>query len=166
MATTYDKIATTTLSSATASINFTSIASSWTDLRLVMIYAGSTTAYATFRFNSDSGTNYSWTEMSGAGASASSGRITNAGSIYGSLGLYNPSMWTLDIFSYAGSTYKTALVNEIADANGAAAGGIAPKVALWRSTAAITSVNIIAQFGSPNTFGAGTTATLYGILKA
>jgi hypothetical protein len=166
MATTYEKIATTTLGSATASINFTSIGSGYTDLRIVMIYAGSATAYTTFRFNSDSGTNYSLTELSGGGGSASTQRLTNVASIYGSLGLYNPSMWTLDIFSYAGSTYKTVFVNEISDQNGAAAGGIVPKVALWRSTAAITSVNIIAQFGSPNTFGSGTTATLYGIKAA
>ena len=72
-----------------------------------------------------------------------------------------PMLATLDIFSYAGSTYKTALSQLSNDNNGS--GATASTVGLWRSTSAITSINL---FMSGTTFQAGTTATLYGIKSA
>ena len=164
MATTYEKIATTTLGSATASINFTSIGSGYTDLRVVLVCVDTTT-FPQVRFNSDSGSNYSWTYLSGNGTAAQSGRFTNQTEFYNNISGSStvPFMTTYDIFSYAGSTYKTMLFNEVNDKNGS--GVISPKVGLWRSTSAITAVNLKADiYGT--TFGAGTTATLYGILKA
>ena len=77
MATTYDKIATTTLSSAAASIDFTSIAGTYTDLRLVIVgkytSAGGNTRIV---FNSDTSSLYSSTRIAGDGTSASSDRLT------------------------------------------------------------------------------------------
>jgi hypothetical protein len=58
MATTYEKIQSTTLGSATTAINFNSIAASWTDLKIVLVAkttSGNADVY--LRFNSDSGTN-------------------------------------------------------------------------------------------------------------
>lgn len=155
-------LATTTLGSAAGSINFTSISSAYTDLRIVLVCV-STDTFPQVRFNSDSGSNYSWTYVSGNGTAAQSGRFTNQTEFYNNISgsLTVPFMTTYDIFSYAGSTYKTMLFNEVNDKNGS--GIISPKVGLWRSTSAITAVNLRADiYGT--TFGAGTTATLYGIL--
>jgi hypothetical protein len=166
MATTYEKIATTTLGSAAASIDFTSIASSWTDLRFVLtgvnsaLYAG-----AYFRLNSDSGSNYSTTALYGNGTSATSYRSSNATQVdlFGAWGGNTsiPQMATVDLFSYAGSTYKTFLWTNPNDLNGN--GVVTNGVGLWRSTSAVTAISIICSTGNWNT---GTTATLYGIKAA
>ena len=155
-------IATTTLGSATASINFTSIPATYTDLRIVLVCVATST-FPQIRFNSDSGSNYSWTYVSGNGSAAQSGRFTSQTEFYNNISGDSsvPFMTTLDIFSYAGSTNKTMLWNEVNDKNGS--GVISPKVGLWRSASAITAVNLRADiYGT--TFGTGTTATLYGIL--
>ena len=71
-------------------------------------------------------------------------------------------MATVDIFSYAGSTNKTALASFSNDRNGA--GGVAANVGLWRSTSAITTIKWYAA--NSENLAAGTTATLYGIKAA
>lgn len=159
---TYEKIATTTLGGA-GSITFSSIAASWTDLRLVILSTGNMGIIGV-RFNSDSASNYSDTFIRGNGSAASSSRDTSQ--TYALLtNLINnitvPALTTTDIFSYAGSTYKTMLSQTSADLNGS--GETNAFVTMWRSTAAITSMTITSNSGS---FGSGTTATLYGILKA
>jgi hypothetical protein len=70
-----------------------------------------------------------------------------------------PQFIALDIFSYAGSTFKTFL-NAQSYANGT--GDVTRQVGLWRSTSAITSINLT-NMGA-NNYNAGSTATLYGIL--
>ena len=165
MAITYDPIATTTLGTATSSITFSSIAGTYTDLRLV--WAGSwNTSSDRFcvRFNGDTGSNYGYTNLYGDGSSVASGRGNNvfivANQTSRAQGLM--SMNALDIFSYAGSTFKTVLLDSPFDENGA--GYMIKQVACWRSTAAITSVTMLTLNG--NNFAIGTTATLYGIKAA
>lgn len=165
MPATYEPIATTTLGSATATISFTSISSAYTDLRLVLTGTHETTA-ATVRMqvNSDTGTNYSFTELSGDGATATSARSTSSARINCGNANFNntlPSLITVDWFSYAGSTNKTCLVTTSQDRNGS--GVVYRTVGLWRSTSAITSIQM---FPSTGNFATGTTATLYGILRA
>ena len=170
MPATYEPIATTTLSSAAASISFSSISSSYTDLRLVVFLlkdSATSTNSLDVRFNSDSGTNYSSTYLRGDGATADSFRYTSATKI--DCGETTPTttigqLITVDIFSYAGSTNKTCLVTTSADANGS--GQVSRGVGLWRSTSAINAISMAATFTSGANLGAGTTATLYGILKA
>jgi len=166
MPSTYEPIATTTLGSSANTITFSSIPSTYTDFRIVL--AGVTESYPSFRLNSDTGSNYSLTELNGDGAGASSNRSTSAtriylGSQYGGTGLTNPQLLTLDVFSYAGSTFKTCLITASKDQNGA--GYVTRSVGLWRNTSAITSITFTAEFGSTN-FAAGFTATLYGIKNA
>ena len=166
MATTYDKIATTTLGSAAASITFGSISSAYTDLRLVLV-ANTTAATATtaLSFNGvPTGTLYSWTTLSGNGSTASSSRNTSQDGLYpyvASTITTIPDFYSFDIFSYAGSTFKTVLMTAQQDYNGS--GTIGQKVGLWRSTSAITSC-VLTNVGS--TYAAGTIATLYGIKAA
>jgi len=162
MPATYEKIATTTLGSNTPSITFSSIPATYTDLRVVCVATGSGNFGA--RLNGDTGTNYSHTDLTGSGSTASgyaaSGQsymvIDNALNGLGS----TPQLYTLDIFSYAGSTYKSTLVTANEDNNGS--GYVSYQAYLWNSTAAINSVTVLGS----STLNTGTTATLYGILKA
>lgn len=162
MPATYEPIATQTLASAAASITFSSIAASWTDLRLVFTVIGTGTNDTYLRFNSDTATNYSITTLTGNGSAASSGRSTTQTLINLDEAIAaQPSFFSVDIFSYTGSTFKTVLANLNSDRNGS--GYVSNRVGLWRSTAAITSITLSP---SASTFAIGTTATLYGIKAA
>jgi len=165
MAITYEPIATTTLSSAAASITFSSISSAYTDLRVVVNAIGTATGDPWFRLNANFATNYSYTEIGGNGATASSYSVANDTKLYINLiagGIFTtPTMYTIDLFSYAGSTNKTSLITASQDKNGS--GSVGRSVGLWRNTAAITQIQLRVD---STTYAAGTTATLYGILKA
>jgi hypothetical protein len=162
-------IATQTLGSAASSITFSSIPSTYTDLRLVLVCKSTSSTDMYVRFNADNGSNYSVTTLAGNGTTAYSFGATSQTQIdpnvsVGALDTTIPSLITFDIFSYAGSTYKTVLITTSQDYNGSGSAGgtgsVNRNVALWRSTSAITSLNLA---GAAN-FAAGTTATLYGIL--
>jgi hypothetical protein len=165
MALTYEPIATTTLG-ANGNITFSSIPATYTDLRIVLVSTGATVgAIAYMRFNGDTATNYSFTSLYGDGTSAAS--LTAGGSSISQLDSYysistnKPNLFTIDIFSYAGSTNKTSLITFSNDLNGL--GSIETSVNLWRSTAAINTILLAVNGGS---FTTGTTATLYGIKAA
>jgi hypothetical protein len=167
MPATYEPIATTTLGSSAASIAFTSITSAYTDLRLVVTsLASSSTIGGMIQFNSDTGSNYSYTRLTGNGTAASSTRVTAFTQLNtafsGNATTTIPMLQTVDVFSYAGSTNKTILVTSQSDQNGS--GAVERSCGLWRNTAAITRIDIFPN--SANNFAAGTTATLYGIKKA
>ena len=165
MPATYEKIATTTLGSAATTITFSTIAASWTDLRLVLNVPSTTIARGIYmRLNSDTASNYSGIYIQGSGTTASSATSTSATQLEfgGSTSTTIPSFYTADFFSYAGSTNKTVLQTASQDYNGS--GLVDNRVSLWRSTSAITTILI--YLSSTGNFAAGTTATLYGILKA
>ena len=170
MPATYEPIATTTLGSAAASITFSSIPATYTDLRVVYVVNCASAGQLLFiRFNGDGSgsTLYSLTNLYGDGSTATSSRNTSRSSWFD---LQNgmPSggstfaFGTIDLFSYAGSTYKTGLMTGSNDANGT--GDVDRRVGLYSSTSAISSITL-----SPQTavnFSIGTTATLYGIKNA
>jgi len=167
---TYEPIATTTLGSAQAGITFSSIPATYTDLRVVLFINTSDTngKGVVFRFNSDTATNYSMTNIYGSGTTAVSN--TSSGSDYGWIG-YNtststtlPGLWTMDIFSYAGNTNKTVLCVGSADKNGS--GAVERNVNLWRSTSAINAIRLTLYTDGSANMNSGTTATLYGIKAA
>lgn len=155
---TYTLINSTTSDGTSGSITFSSIPSTYTDLVIVVNFSASATD-AYMRFNSDTASNYSNTILGGSGSSAGSARSTNRGSIY-----LDWSGFTLNsiknnaiinIMDYANTTtYKTALIrfNDSATT-------VEAHVALWRSTAAINSVTILAG----GNFTSGSTFKLYGI---
>ena len=164
---TYEPIATNTLSTAAASITFSSIAASWTDLRLVVVATANTSSgYPYMQLNSDTTANYSFTGLEGDGTSVVSASNTARSFIYTA---YNydigttPALVTYDIFSYAGSTYKTILSTYSNDKNGT--GEVTRYINLWRSTSAITSIKFYLNTTTP-LLAAGTIATLYGIKAA
>jgi hypothetical protein len=169
MPATYDKIATTTLGSANATITFSSIAATYTDLRLVFNNTGASATGVgtpTMRFNSDTASNYSITRIAGQGTVAAA--TSDASQTVMNLASYTapqttvPLLITVDLFSYAGSTNKTCLITYNNDYNGG--GSVEYAVGLYRSTSAITSISITSAGAS--TWSTGTIATLYGILKA
>lgn len=160
MPTTYEPIATTTLGSAQSSVSFTSISGSYTDLVLIVHTLGvSTTQQTAFRINSDTGSNYSRTYLTGTGSAANSGR--NSGLDSGIIGSYG-SAADVDIahfMNYANTTtYKTVIAR-----GGGASNEVKAQVNLWSSTAAITSITVLTSGG---TFNSGSTFTLYGIKAA
>lgn len=167
MPATYDAIATTTLGATSASITFSSISSAYTDLRLVLVGTANGTEEVHLRFNGNTSALYSWTQLLGNGTAASSNTATTQNSARVS-GLYfrsgSPALIEIDVLSYAGGTNKTFLSRGTDDRNGNGNVGVA--VGLWRSTAAINSITVMMRPGTVELFNAGTTATLYGILRA
>lgn len=165
---TYEPIATTTLGSAQASVTFNSF-SGYTDLILVMQGKSSnSTDDPQLYFNSDTGSNYSLTFVSGDGSSAASARYTNtAGGFYCGRPGYTTEGFTttiLHFMNYANTTtYKTVLSRSGGNNLATGYNKVEMAVALWRSTAAITSFTI--DGGSGN-IAAGSNFTLYGISAA
>jgi hypothetical protein len=162
MAITYEPISTTTLGSAAATVTFSTISGAYTDLILVAEYTVSGGGDHLVRFNSDTGSNYSVTVLAGTGSATGSGRSSSQTS-------YNPN-WNSDqpsqriiithqIQNYSNSTtYKTLLTR----LNNASSQTVA-SVGLWRSTSAITSIDLLRSAGNYNS---GSTFTLYGIKAA
>jgi hypothetical protein len=159
MASTYEKIATTTLGSAATSTTFSSIPATYTDLVCVVTSTISSSGDAIYaRVNGDTGSNYSSTRLYGDGSTPSTDRITSATS--SALGLMGASQSTLiiNVMNYVNATtYKTFL------ARSAANNFVEAAVGLWRNTAAITSLTVLT---GGQTFQTGATFTLYGIKAA
>jgi hypothetical protein len=168
MPNTYEPIATQTLGSAATSITFSSIPSTYTDLRVIFVGTGSGgVLYPCIQLNSDTGNSYSITNLYGNGSSAGS----NLQSSVPYIALSNqdgatatiPMFISLDIFSYAGSTNKVTLSTNNIDRSGA--GAIERIVGLWQNTAAINSIKIYDGYAT-RSIGTGAIATLYGIKNA
>ena len=159
---TYEPIATTTVAgSSTASVTFSSISGSFTDIVFVCDIDGSDGSASTrIRFNGDSGSNYSQTDLRGDGSSGTSTRTSSAAQI--SLGggtATNQTNVIGSINNYSNATtFKTTILrfNNPAEVVGA-------RVALFRSTSAITSIEFFVSAGN---WVAGSTFTLYGIASA
>ena len=172
MPSTYEPIATSTLGSAASTITFSSIPSSYTDIRLILVGTISVNNKGVgLRLNNDTGSNYSLISLVGNGSTASAGIITDFDYGWGTynMGLSStvPELITLDFFNYAGSTFKTFLGTGSGDRNsGDTNSRVERNVQLWRSTSAITSITLSAYTSGSANFNAGTTATLYGIKNA
>jgi hypothetical protein len=162
---TYVPIATQTIGSAVASVTFSSIPSTYTDLIVVSSLANNNFDSLYFKINGDTGSNYSSTYMTGTGSAASSARQANnttgifagASNIGMSSTVYGNS--TIQIMNYANTTtYKTALCRwSLGNSE------VNASVGLWRSTSAINSISILAPSG---TLSVGSTLSLYGIAAA
>lgn len=159
---TYSTIATTTLGSAASSYTFSSIPGTYTDLVLIASAKNSTynASSGELRFNSDTGTNYSSTAISGDGTTAASYRATNATSVQCfRTNISDNGTSVINIQNYANTTtYKT-----VVSRTGTATVTVA-FAGLWRSTSAITSITVKPEDGT--TFSTGSVFTLYGISAA
>jgi hypothetical protein len=160
MTATYEKIATNTLGSAAATVTFSTISGAYTDLVLIIAAGNSTTANDIIQaqFNSDTGSNYSFTQILGNGSSATSGRSSNNTAMrFGICSNNAETNAIIQIQNYSNTTtYKSSLAR-INNPNV----NLYAVVNLWRSTSAITS--ILLKMESGGNFNSGSTFTLYGI---
>ena len=162
MASTYEKIATTTLGSATASYTFSSISGTYTDLILILVGSTSGGAYSVQVGNGsvDTGNNYSRTFIYGDGTTAGSGKTANLSGFIINSGVTSFQTSIMNFMSYSNtSTYKTLLIrgNDVVSSTAATS-------SIWRSTSAINTIKIFG-YGGVN-LDSGSTFTLYGIKSA
>jgi hypothetical protein len=153
----YESIATVSVGlGGSSSITFSSIPSTFTHLQIRWIardsFAGDASD-AIIRFNSDSGSNYSWHQLIGdsvtaaayASTSQTSARAgfetgtTSGSNIFG--------VTVLDILDYA-NTNKYKTLRNLAGFDNNSAGSVALNSASWQSTSAITSIVIAPRVGT------------------
>jgi hypothetical protein len=162
MPTTYEPIATQILGATAATVTFSSIPQTYTDLILIAnpkIESGAINLQC--RFNSDTGSNYSFTNLSGDGSQVVSQRYSNV--TVAELGAYGYIDTTFGcttmthFMNYSNTSMNKPIISRGSNANN----GMSLVVNLWRNTAAITSITFIT-----GTFSVGSTFTLYGIKAA
>jgi len=165
MAITYEPIATQTIGTATATVTFSSIPQTYTDL--VVSYEGtSSVSNGALRFNSDTAGNYSYGRFFGEGAggvasSDSASNATYAGIFLGSTGRTSA---IANIMNYSNTTtYKSTISTGVTNSAGSPAYNVSFYTGTWRSTSAITVVSV---FTASGTFSVDSTFTLYGIKAA
>jgi hypothetical protein len=168
----FESIATVTVGSGGSStITFSSIPATYTHLQIRLIGRSDRAGVAsgdwiTFRFNSDTGSNYSIHGLIGDGASASGTntinttsmeayRVAGAASTASAFGAINT-----DILDYANTNkYKTLRALGGFDNNGS--GFIALYSGAWRSTSAVSTITITPGAGS--NFVQHSQFALYGV---
>lgn len=167
MAATYTPIASITLGANATTVTFSSIPQTYTDLILIVSSQGTRATYGgdlTVKINSDSSSNYSITSLTGNGSTATSTRASNQSSLSlgGDIGPASTSTYTptiIHFFNYSNATtYKTILSR-----HNNAGQRVALICGLWRSTSAITQINLTANGYD---YVSGSTFNLYGILGA
>jgi len=168
MASTYEKIASTTTTSNATTVAFSSISGTYTDIVLICAYGtstpGSNAPYIEYNSDAYTNNNYSSTRLRGNGTAAASSRrssdpfyitdgIIPAGGV-------NETLSVINIMNYSNTTtYKTTLLK-----NNQAASGVEALVALWDKTEAISTITL--KNLSTYYFINGSTFTLYGIKAA
>ena len=163
MANTYEAIATVTVGSGgAASIDFTSIPATYTDLVLltsVRVDGGTAATQVTFN-GSSSGFSSKWVRGNGSAASSSTETFSHAGyanysgttaSTFANASIYIPN--------YAGSNAKSVSVDSVSEDNTSTAFAVLV-AGLWTGTAAINQVTLTPVSGNYVQYS---TATLYGI---
>lgn len=171
MANTFELISSVTVGVAgAASIDFTSIPSTYTDLVVkcsIRDTTGGVGAYLYLRFNNDSGSNYSSRTIEGNGSSAASYANTsqtkmlfwntNGGgataNTFGNAELYVPN--------YLSSNQKSVSMDTVAETN-ASSQYMDLVAGIWTGTAAINRLTLLPDAG----FAQYSSAYLYGVKNA
>ncbi len=171
----FESIATVTVSSGTANVEFTSIPATYTHLQVRYLARSARTndngATMLIQFNSDTGNNYSYHIVYGDGASATAynGSTTNVMRSYSvcSSSSSNTDIYgvgVIDILDYANTNkYKTLRHLGGYDRNGAGELNLAS--GLWQSTNAITSIKFTLSESVAN-YETDSHFALYGIRSA
>ena len=161
-----------------ASIDFTSIPSTYTDLLLKMSLRSSNadgyTGSATLRFNANSGANYSFRTLFAATASPASGNgsagtsVTIGGTVGSSLTASTFNNAELYIPNYAGSNNKSFSVDTVSENNASTdyTYQLLFEAGLWSQTTAINQITIYSGTVGSTNFLQYSTASLYGISKS
>jgi hypothetical protein len=160
MATTYNKIATTTLTTATADVTFNSF-SGYTDLVLVINGKMSSTLGTIFlRFNDDTTNTYHTQALGNNSANRSSNQFGCGLGAWLSGYDSNQFMIEAHILHYANTTKYKPVISRY----GQAGTQVETIVNSYGSATAITSMKIL--INAAHNFLTGSTFTLYGILRA
>lgn len=153
-----DSLGVITLSSATSSINFLNIPQTYAHLQIRYLAQSSNSATAAdnlgFRFNSDTGANYTRHYIDGSGTSATGGSNTGVTQVYATCSQTsatypsNFGVGVLDIVDYT-NTNKYTTTKAISGVDFPAVGGAVQFTSgVWLNTAAVTSINIRALSGN------------------
>lgn len=170
MPATYEPIANTTLTGTAATISFTSISSSYTDLVLIIdgkMDSSGGTIYMTM--NSDTGSNYNGITLGGAATNTNTKynfyNGTQGVPLAGYNGLNASGFFIIaDINNYSATQGYKTVMSHAGNPSTNAPGSIETLVGTWKSSSAITSLTI--QRNSGGNFATGTTATLFQITAA
>ena len=170
MPATYTLISSNVLSSSAASVTFSAIPATYTDLVLRISARtdnGAIQSNSRIQFNSDTSSNYSETWVRGNGATAASSRVSNQTNILEALlvdgnGATSNTFGSLEMYipSYTVSQNKPISTIAMTETNGTTA-YIYATANLWRNTAAITSIYI--EAGATVNYLSGSSFYLYGI---
>jgi len=175
MANTFELITSTTVGAGGASsIDFTSIASTYTDLliKLSTRQTGSAVGYQFgIRFNGSS-SGYSRILLYGDGVAANAG--SGSAETFARIAFTQSSTYTANTFNnvelyipnYAGSAYKSFSTDGVSEGNATQIYSAGIYAGLWSNTAAITSISISEYSGSGTNFAQYSTAYLYGVKNA
>ena len=170
----FESIATVTVGGGgAANVEFTSIPATYTHLQIRGIAkddAGTPqTRFLTFRFNSDTASNYSWHYLTGNGSSPSSAAGTSENYAIasfvneGGTSIFGAAV--IDILDYANTNkYKTVRGLGGYDLNGSGEATLAS--GSWRSTSAITSITLDLRSTQAGNFNQYSSFALYGIRSA
>jgi hypothetical protein len=158
----FESIATTTVGSGGSStITFSSIPSTYKHLQIRIHDMPSASHNITMQFNSDTGSNYSYHNLSGNGATVTSNASAPDTLMYlpgTSAASTHPLAVVCDILDYADTNkFKTVRALGGVDNNGDNAGVIAFRSNNWRNTSAVTTITLSGSFAQYSSFA------LYGI---
>ncbi len=172
MANTYTLIEAKTLTTTAASVTFTSIPQTYTDLLLKFSCRSTSTAgldiYANLKiqFNSDTGNNYTGQLVFGLGSgSGGAGTYTSqAGNLFS---YANGNVTTASTFSsgelyipnYTSNNQKSSSVDCVVE-NNATSGFVEVAAERWSGTSAITTIDVVSLYGLHTS---ASTFYLYGI---
>jgi hypothetical protein len=171
MPSTYTLISSNVLGSSAASVTFSAIPSTYTDLVLRISARSTRVANSNnldLRINSDSSALYSYTYLYGSGSSAASSRSSADTSLF--ISTMNAANSTANTFtsaeiyvpSYTASQNKPLGSFGAFENNSATVNEIDANAHLYRSTTAITSLTLYSGLGSFN-FESGSSFYLYGV---
>lgn len=169
MAITYEPITTQTLGSAAASVTFSSIPQTYTDL-VIFGNCGTSNAGVTLsmRFNGDTGSNYFEHTMSGNGSAATGSKALSITSAYcNDTVAFNSSLEgnvIININNYSNTTSYKSVLGRVNRPTSGSYPGTGMWANSWSSSSAITSIVIFPTDGS--NIITGSTFTLYGIKAA
>lgn len=176
MATTYTLISSNVLTGSAASVTFSSIPSTYTDLVLRVSMrtdeAGQPNNDALLTFNGSTATNYSLTTVYGYSTTSGSQRLSTQANIarnwVDAAGATSNTFASGEIYipSYTVSQNKPISGIFVTENNASTASSavIAANAGLWSQTATISSITITAQ--ATTNFVSGSSFYLYGISKS
>jgi hypothetical protein len=168
----FESIASASGTGSSNTITFSSIPNTFVALQLRFVgrVANADTADNLFlQFNSDTASNYSWHYLEGDGGSVTAGPTANATKMLSgrvaaataTAGIVGAGI--IDIHNYA-STTQNKTVRSLTGIDRSGSGNVRMDSGLWRSTSAVTSIQI--TNGSATNFTTDTVIGLYGIKGA